>query len=672
MSGRPARLSRRSLLVALGVVPAAGLLSCTRPAPAEPVLPGPDPAVRPQDDLFRHVNGRWLAEYRLPPDKVSYGTFGEVADLVQGQLHDIVRGIRDPRPGSAEQQIRDLYEARLDLDTIERLGMSPLADLFDTIDSAPGRTELAHVMGRLPIDGLIRIRIAVDRRDSAGHLPVIGQSGLGLGEQYYRRPEFAARLAGYRTLLHRLAGGAGLPDPDGAAQRVFELEGQIASGFWDNIRTRDYDATDNRMSWNELTAAAPGFDWDAWLAGRTDRPSRLFETVVVGEPSFVTAAGGLWSAIDLTTWREYLKLSLIRSYARCLPKAISDANFEFFGTEMGGMRERPDRWKSAIGIVNEAIGQQLGRLYVARHFPPAAKARAQELVTDIMSAYRDSFRDSTWMSPPTRDAAIEKLDRIDAQLGYPDTWIDYSTLRITPGKLVESLRAVEIFDAQRSFEKLGGTVDRSEWSVPPQTVNAFYTATANQITFPAAFLQPPFFDHAAAPAANYGAAGAVIGHEIGHGFDDQGSKYDAAGNRRDWWTPEDRAAFDAKTAQLVAQYDPLTPTGLTPDHHVSGALTVGENLADLRGLTIALAAYRRATERSGATPAYADLFRAWARNWREQQTPETLEHRIATDPHSPGEFRCNQIARNLPEFYTAFDVHDTDHMYLPPDQRVHL
>jgi putative endopeptidase len=675
LSGRPVQLSRRSLLVALGVAPAAGLLSCAPPAPvpAGPDLSGVDPAIRPQDDLFRHVNGGWLARYRLPPDKVGYGTFGEVADLVQQQLHDIVEGIRDPRAGSPEQQIRDLYDARLDLDTIERLGMSPLADLFDSIDAAAGRAELAHVMGRLPIDGPIRMRVSVDRRDSAGHLPVLGQSGLGLGEQYYRKPEFAQQLSGYRALLGQLAAGAGLPDPDGAAQRVFGLEREIAAGFWDNVRVRDYDATYNRMSWGELTATAPGFDWDAWLAGCTDRDAGLFGTVVVGEPSYLSAAGGLWSAVDLPTWREYLKLSLIRTYARYLPKAISDANFAFFGTAMGGMRERPEHWRSAIGTVNEAIGQQLGRLYVARHFPPAAKQRAQELVADIVAAYRDSFRDSGWMSPETRDAAIAKLDRIDARLGYPDTWIDYSELPITRGKLVESLRAVELFEVRRGFAKLGGAVDRSEWSVAPQTVNAFYTATANQITFPAAFLQPPFFDPHATPAVNYGAAGAVIGHEIGHGFDDQGSKYDADGNRRDWWTPADRAAFDAKTARIVAQYDALVPTGLTPEQHVSGALTVGENLADLRGLTIAVAAYRRAAARTGDDhPDHTDLFRAWARNWRETQTPQALEHRIATDPHSPGEFRCNQVVRNLPEFYTAFDVHEADRMYLPPDQRVIL
>ncbi|MQY24935.1 M13 family metallopeptidase [Nocardia aurantia] len=674
MSGRPVQPSRRSFLVALGATSAAGLLSCSAPpAPrTEPDASAVSAAIRPQDDLFRHVNGRWLADYRLPPDKASYGTFGEVADLVQRQLHDIVEGIRDPRAGSAEQQIRDIYDARLDLAAIERLGMSPLADLFDTIDAASTRSELAHVMGRLPIDGLIRLRVSVDRRDSAGHLPVIGQSGLGLGEQYYRKPEFAQQLSGYRALLGQLAAGAGLPDPDGAAQRVFGLERQIAAGFWDNVRTRDYDATYNRMSWHELTGTAPGFDWDAWLAGCTDRPAGLFGTVVVGEPSFVSAAGGLWSEADLPAWRDYLKLSLIRGYARYLPRAISDANFAFFGTALGGMRERPELWRSAIGTVNETIGQQLGTLYVARHFPPAAKQRAEELVTDIVAAYRDSFRNTGWMSPETREAAVAKLERIEARLGYPDTWIDYSALRVTRGRLVESLRAVEVFEAQRGFAKLGGAVDRSEWPVAPQTVNAFYTASANQITFPAAFLQPPFFDHDAAPAANYGAAGAVIGHEIGHGFDDQGSKYDADGNRRDWWTPADRTAFDARTAQLIAQYDALVPTGLTSGHHVSGALTVGENLADLRGLTIAVAAYRRAAQRAGVAPDHPALFRAWARNWREQQTPEALELRIATDPHSPGEFRCNQVVRNIPEFHTAFDVRPTDRMYLPPDQRVTL
>ncbi|WP_308163059.1 M13 family metallopeptidase [Nocardia alni] len=666
-------LNRRSFLYTLAAIPAvAALVSCTDSdpkAPTGPDLSGVDPAIRPQDDLFRHVNGTWLREYQLPPDKTSFGTFAEVSDRVEGQLKDVVDGLGDPQGGTEAQQIRDLYDARMDVATLNKLGITPLSGPFARIDGAAAKPDLAKVMGALPLGGLVALGVTVDRKNSNAYLPEISQSGLGMDSQYYSKPEFAQYLSAYSDLLRQLAAGAGFPDPNGSAQRVLDLEKRIAAGFWDNVRLRDADATYNLKSWDEVKALAPQFDWEPWLSGCTDRPASLFGKVVVGEPSFVTAAGGIWADTDIETWRDYLKLGLLRMYAKYMTDQLSDANFAYLKAT-SGVQQRPELWKSAIGVVDGNLGMQLGKLYVDKYFPSDAKDRAKQLVNNLLAAYRDNFHNSSWMSPPTRAAAIAKLNKITVKIGYPDKWRDYSKLTITRGKLVESLLAVAAFDSAYEMSKLGTPVDKTEWGMTPQTVNAYYDETSNSINFPAAILQAPFFDAGAEAAVNYGAIGAVIGHEIGHGFDDQGSKYDGDGNRRDWWTPRDRAAFDAKTEQLIAQYNALVPAGLPPTEHVNGELTVGENLADLRGLMISLAAFR--IDQKSDTPNYTDMFWAWGRNWRVKQTTQAAEQQIATDPHSPGEFRCNQVVRNLPEFYSTFGVKEGDKLFLAQDQRVSL
>ncbi|MGY4103351.1 M13 family metallopeptidase [Nocardia sp. R16R-3T] len=678
-SARSARLGRRTFLIALGVIPATTtLVSCGRERSVQLTgvdMRGEDPAIRPQDDLFRSVNGGWLRDFQLPPDKPSYGTFDEVGDRVEQQLREIVDGIHEPRAGTAEQRIRDLYDARVDLAEIERLGVTPLADLFAAIDGAATKPDLAEVMGGLPVDGLLGLSVGVDRKNSAEYVANISQSGIdpNMGEQYYRKPEYAEQRAAYQTYLQRVAAGAGFPDPAGTAQRVFELETKIGAAYWDDVRLRDPDATYNPMSWVQLTALAPQFDWEPWLAGTTDRPHTLFDRVVVGEPSFVTAAGSLWAEVDIAVWREYLRLAVVKQFASMLPKAISYAEFDFVGKVLQGQQERPELWKDGIATVNAYLSQQLGKLYVGKHFPPAAKERAVAMVADLMSAYRADFTDSTWMSQPTRQAAITKLDKIITKIGYPDNWIDYSGLTITRGKLIESVRAAQRFETKRRIAQLGTPVDKSEWGMPPQMVNAMYDPTANSISFPAAILQPPFFDKDAAAAVNYGAIGAIIGHEIGHGFDDQGSRYDGDGNLRDWWTAEDRVAFEAKTKQLIDQYNALVPAGLDPSKHVNGALTVGENLADLRGLGIALAALGIADKRDGKNdPDHRTMFLSWARIWRDKSTTQHMELRLAMDPHAPNEFRCNQVVRNIDEFYTVFAVTPSDKLFLSQDQRVSL
>ncbi|MEV6069853.1 M13 family metallopeptidase [Nocardia sp. NPDC052001] len=680
-SARPFAVDRRKFLIALGVLPAAALLpgcSSSEPAKTAAQLIGPDmsgsnPAIRPQDDLYRFVNGKWLDEYQLPPDKTSFGTFDEVQDRVEEQLRDIITGIHDPKSGTDEQKIRDLYDARLDLNDIETLGMQPLQDLFAKIDGAQTKPDLAKVMGALPGVGLIGLMVGADPKNSNAYLAQVQQSGTGLDQQYYLKPANADKLTAYRTFMAQIAGGAGFADPVALAGRVVDLEGRIAAAQWTNVQLRDTDAGYNPRSWAELVALAPGFDWDPWLAGNTDRPKNLFDRVNVGQPSFMTAAGDLWQQVDIAQWRDYLKLALVRGFAPYLPKAINDANFDFNFTVMAGVKQRPERWKSAVATINSNLGDALGKLYVDKHFPAEAKKRADDMVADLRAAYKENFTNSSWMSPDTRTAAIAKLEKIDAKIGYPAKWEDYSSVTVTRGKLIESIRAIGEFEAKRMFNRLGTPVDKTEWGMPPQTVNAYYNPSANEIVFPAAFLQPPFFDKDALPAVNYGAGGAVIGHEIGHGFDDQGSKYDADGNLHDWWTPGDRTAFEAKTKLLIDQYNALVPTGLPADQHVNGELTVGENLADLRGLEISLAAYRMLEKRGGNTnPDLKPMFESWGRTWRTKQTQEALEDQIANDPHSPAEFRCNQVVRNLADFYETYQVKDGDKEFLPPEQRVSL
>ncbi|MFF2552714.1 M13 family metallopeptidase [Nocardia sp. NPDC058058] len=680
-SARPFAVDRRKFLIALGVLPAAALLpgcSSSEPAKTAAQLIGPDmsgsnPAIRPQDDLYRFVNGKWLDEYQLPPDKTSFGTFDEVQDRVEEQLKDIITAIHDPKSGTDEQKIRDLYDARLDLNDIETLGMQPLQDLFAKVDGAQTKPDLAKVMGALPGVGLIGLMVGADPKNSNAYLAQVQQSGTGLDQQYYLKPENGDKLTAYRTFMAQIAGGAGFADPVALAGRVVDLEARIAAAQWTNVQLRDTDAGYNPRSWAELITLAPGFDWDPWLAGNTDRPKNLFDKVNVGQPSFMTAAGDLWQQVDIAQWRDYLKLALVRGFAPYLPKAINDANFDFNFTVMAGVKQRPERWKSAVATINSNLGDALGKLYVDKHFPAEAKTRADAMVADLRAAYKENFTNSSWMSPDTRTAAIAKLEKIDAKIGYPAKWEDYSSVTVTRGKLIESIRAIGEFEAKRMFNRLGTPVDKTEWGMPPQTVNAYYNPSANEIVFPAAFLQPPFFDKDAQPAVNYGAGGAVIGHEIGHGFDDQGSKYDADGNLHDWWTPGDRTAFEAKTKMLIDQYNALVPTGLPADQHVNGDLTVGENLADLRGLEISLSAYRMLEKRGGNTnPDLKPMFESWGRTWRTKMTQESLEDQIANDPHSPAEFRCNQVVRNLADFYETYQVKDGDKEYLPPDQRVSL
>ncbi|WP_280244623.1 M13 family metallopeptidase [Nocardia abscessus] len=674
LSNLPRKVSRRTAIRTLGVIAAVGLPSACYPV-TPPGAPDPDEfdeTVRPQDDLYRHVNGRWLRDYRLPPDQSVCSPMTEAMGRVEQQLSAIIREIREPRPGTPEQQVRDLYAACLNTAAIERLGTTPLADLFAAIDAAESRSELASVMGMLPIPGVIALYVDIDSRDGHRYVATLAQSGLGMDSQYYRKPEFGAHRDAYRAFLERIAVVANFADPAGVSVRAFELERQLAAAQWNAERDQDVATTYNPMAWSELRDLAADFDFDAWLSGRTSQPLERFAHVVVRQPDFITTVGRLWADADIAHWRDYLRSSLLQEFSRFLPFGISDANFEFRRKFLGGASRPAEPWQRAVATVNAELGGSLERLYVAEHFPAAAGDHLRELVDDLLAAYRAALLGSSWLSRSTRAAAVAKLDKITMLIGAPRHRPDYSSVPIDPDKLIDSLRGIRALARRREFDRLAMAVDKSEWTTTAQTVNAFYNRSSNQVVFPAAFLQAPYFDKDADPAVNYGAIGAIIGHEIGHAFDDQGARYDGEGRLRDWWTDEDRAAFDAKTKQLVDQYENLVPEGFDATHRVNGWLTVSENLADLRGLQVAVAAYRRAALRRGTMPDFRTLFLSWARCWRVKQTQQFAAAALAANSHAPSEFRVNQVVRNVSEFYSAFDVTERDRLFLPPEQRVVL
>ena len=674
-------VDRRRFLSGIAALTAAGALAaCTRTtddspssaAPTTPDLSGANDAVRPQDDLFRHVNGKWLDAYTIPADKSRFGSFDELEDEAQANLRAIVEGIDDADDGTDEQKIRDLYRSYMDTAAIDKAGVEPIRDLLDAITKAQNKSELTTVMGNMTAvgaTGVIGMSVYPDAKNPTRYIVNLSQSGIGLpDESYYREPDYAEQRDKYRAYLDTIARFAGLPNAAGIGERVLAIETAVAAGHWDNVRTRDSVATYNPFPWDGLQTLAPGFDWNAWVkavGARTDQ----FGNVIVAEPSFFTHAAEVWNSTDVEGLRDYLRISVVRSYAGYLRKDLADADFDFYSKTLKGVEKQPERWKTGIDTVDALIGEALGKKYVDAHFPADSKKQAEELVSNLLEAYRNSFATSDWMTEPTRKAAAEKLGKITTKIGYPDTWRDYSNLSI--GKdIVANVRAGNQFESKRQLAKLGTPVVKTEWQMTPQTVNAYYDPSYNEIVFPAAILQLPFFSPDAEPAMNYGGIGAVIGHEIGHGFDDQGSTYDGDGLLRDWWTPQDKAAFETKTKALIAQYDTLVPAGLDPKQHVNGALTIGENLADLGGLSISLAALKIAEQKAGNTPKLQDVFLSWGRIWRSKERKEAQAQGLATDPHAPNEFRCNQVVRNVPDFYAAFDVKDSDKEFLAEKDRV--
>lgn len=632
-----------------------------------------DPTIRPQDDLFRHVNGKWIDRTEIPSDKARYGSFYVLAEEAEKAVRDIIVEAQEAAPGTEERKFGDLYASFMDEARAEELGSTPLQPMLEAVGHVDSTDAVLKQLGRLErtgITGFAQLFVDNDPGNPERYLVFIEQGGLGLpDESYYREYKFADVRAKYLPFLENMFTLAGLDDAAERARRVFALETELAAHHWDNVASRDSEKTYNLKAWSEIG----GPDLSGWL-NELDPPEGSFAEVVVRQPSFLDGLATLLTDDRVEDWKDWMRWQIIRSSAAYLSSDFVNANFDFYGKTLTGTPELRERWKRGVSFVEGMMGEAVGRIYIDRHFPPAAKAAMDILVDNLTEAYRQSIAGLAWMTEETQKRALDKLNKFTPKIGYPVKWRDYSTLEASATDLIGNLRAGSEFEFQRELGKIGKPLDRDEWFMTPQTINAYYNPGFNEIVFPAAILQFPFFDETRDAAANYGAIGAVIGHEIGHGFDDQGSKYDGDGRLTDWWTAEDRAAFEKLTGSLIEQYNALAPRQV-PDHHVNGALTIGENIGDLGGLGIAWKAYLISL--GGEEPPVIDgmtgaerFFLSWAQAWQLKARDEEVIRLLAIDPHSPNEFRCNQIVRNLDGFYETFGVTEADELWLSPEDRV--
>ena len=646
-----------------------------------------DPAVRPQDDLFRHVNGKWIDRTEIPSDKARYGSFHVLAEEAENAVREIIVEAQASAVGTEERKFGDLYASYMDEARVNELGAAPLANDLASVDAISDIPSFLETLGRLErqgVSGFFQLYVDNDPGNPERYIALFEQGGLGLpDENYYREEKFADIRTAYVGYLGKMFLLAGLEHAAERASRVLALETAIAASHWDNVKSRDSEKTYNLSTWNAVvttasrvsknTESTDGPDLNRWLDS-LDAPAGVFDELVLRQPSFLEGIAALLDAGHLEAWTDWLRWQVIRSSAAYLSDGFVEANFDFYGRTLTGTPELRDRWKRGVSLVEGAMGEAVGRIYVERHFPQGAKAAMDVLVGNLVEAYRQSITGLAWMTAATRLRAIEKLDKFTPKIGYPVKWRDYSHLEISPTDLIANVRATSEFEFQRELGKIGTPLDRDEWFMTPQTINAYYNPGFNEIVFPAAILQYPFFDEARDAAANYGAIGAVIGHEIGHGFDDQGSKYDGDGRLTDWWTAADREAFEKLTGSLIEQYNALAPRQV-PDHHVNGALTIGENIGDLGGLSIAWKAYLISL--AGEQPPVIDgltgaerFFLSWAQAWQQKGRDEEVIRLIAIDPHSPNEFRCNQIVRNIDGYYDTFAVTASDELWLNPEERV--
>ncbi|MFJ6677706.1 M13 family metallopeptidase [Microbacterium sp. NPDC091382] len=639
--------------------------------------------IRPQDDLFRYVNGSWLERTEIPEDKARWGSFHLIAEQAEHDVREIIQESTTAEPGTEARKIGDLYASFMDTDAIEERGadaVAPQLAFVDRITGIPSFLSTAGSLEREGVSGVFGTYIEPDPGNPQRYVMFLVQGGLSLpDESYYRLDNFDKTRTAFRAYVATVFTLAGVDDAEAQADRVVALETELASHHWDNVRSRDAVATYNLMSW-DAAVQLTGVDLAPWRDAVAPGKAGVIEDVDVNQPSFFEGLGTLLVEDRLEDWKAWLRLQVIRSSAPFLSQAFVDANFAFYGTEMTGVPVNRERWKRGVSLVEAALGEAVGKVYVERHFPPRAKEEMDVLVDNLIEAYRQSISSLEWMTPATRERALEKLEAFTPKVGYPVTWKDYSDLEIEASDLIGNVRRSNAWQHDQQIAKLGAPIDRDEWFMTPQTVNAYYNPLMNEIVFPAAILQHPFFDMERDPAANYGGIGAVIGHEIGHGFDDQGSAFDGTGALNDWWTDEDRAAFTERTKTLIEQYSALVPQGLSSDHTVNGALTIGENIGDLGGLGIAIKAYRLHLKASGSMDVDGPvidgltgiqrLLLSWGQIWQQKGRDAETIRLLTIDPHSPNEFRCNQIVRNIDEFYAAFDVTEADALWLDEDKRV--
>ena len=628
--------------------------------------------IGPRDDLFMHVHAKWLERTEIPSDKARWGSFAVLADRAEDAVRQIVTETADAEPGTEDRKIGDLYASFMDEAKLNELGGDPIRPQLAAVEQVSSIPEFLELLGRTEATGgpsFIGQFVDTDFGNPDTYILFWMQGGIGLpDESYYREEPFEEVRGKYREYIERMLGLLGEADVAEQASKIWELEVELAKLHWNKVDARDFEKMYNVISVrDEYPQLLPFID-------AVEAPEAAFDKVVVGQPDFVAGAIQLLTEDRLDAWKSWAKLSIIRGYAAYLSTEISRANFEFYGTALTGTTEQRARWKRGVSFVEGSIGDAVGRAYVERHFSTTAKARMEELIGNLVWAYDDSIKKLDWMGEATKERALEKLAKFTPKIGYPVKWRSYEDLEVIEGDLVANVQQVTLHEHRYEMAKVGGPIDRDEWEMSPQTVNAYYHPGRNEIVFPAAILQPPFFDESWDDAAIYGAIGSVIGHEIGHGFDDQGSKFDGDGQLTDWWTDDDRAAFEERTKALIDQYNALSPYE-APDHRVNGELTIGENIGDLGGLGIAWKAYQHAL--GGAEAPVIDgltgaqrFFYAWAQVWQLKIRREEAIRLVQIDPHSPNEHRTNQIVKNIDAFYETFNVQEGDPMYLAPEERV--
>ncbi|MFK7885543.1 MAG: M13 family metallopeptidase [Gammaproteobacteria bacterium] len=635
--------------------------------------------VRPGDDFNAYVNGTWIDNIEIPGDKPGYGIGTILVDESQEHVRTIIEASAKGSfaMGSDEQKVGDLYASYMDMQTRNRLGVTPLQSEFARIDALGDRTALAVYFADANKSGLnmpFALAQYVDFKDPSTYMMYTWQGGLGLPDRefYFNSDEKSEQIRSkYVAHIEAMFGLAGLPNPKASAESIVALEKTLAAQHMKKEQTRNMVALYNKIPTNELSELMPDFAWAPYLseAGIAD-----IDGVVVTQTDYMTALNGIIQDTPMDTWKTYLKWSALNGAASLLSADFDTQNFEFFAKTMRGVETQRPQWRRGVGAVNGTLGEVVGKVYVAKHFPPEAKEKMQVLVDNLIKAYEISIRELDWMGAETKTQALDKLGKFTPKIGYPDEWKDYSALSIARDDLVGNMKRSARFTYAQNLARQNGPVDRGEWNMTPQTVNAYYNPPLNEIVFPAAILQPPYFDLNAEDAVNYGAIGAVIGHEIGHGFDDSGSTFDGDGVLRNWWTEDDLAEFKARTANLVEQYSQFKPFD---DLNVNGEFTLGENIGDLGGLSIGLKAYLLSLD--GKEPPVLDgytglqrVFLGYGQSWRYKYRDASLRHQIGTDPHSPRMYRVNGVVRNVPEFYEAFDIAPTDDLYLPSDERVKI
>ncbi len=638
-----------------------------------------DKSVKPGDDFFAFMNGTWVKETEIPADRSNYGGFGILRDEAQADVKVIVEesATGDFAKGTDEQKVGDLYKSFMDMETRNKIGVTPLERAIEEINAITNYDDLAVYMAAgnkrgvsMPID----IGQLADWNDSNKYSMIVTQGGLGLPDrEYYTKDDEKSETlrAAYVEHVAKMFDLVGLPNGAAAAQTVMAFETRLAEQNMTKEDSRNRAQNYQTFSKEKWADVMPQFNWDAWLA---EVGVGELDSLVLYMVDYLRALDDIILDTDLDTWKTYLTWNAINTDAGILNEDLDKQNFEFYGKTLSGTEEQRPMWRRGVNAVNGSLGEVVGKVYVSKHFPPEAKARMDELVGNLVLAYEKSIKELEWMSEETKVEALRKLSKFSPKIGYPDEWRDYSTLDIEVNDLYGNLKRAALAEHQRQIDRHNGPVDRGEWGMTPQTVNAYYHPALNQIVFPAAILQPPFFDLAADDAVNYGAIGAVIGHEVGHGFDDQGSTFDGDGALRNWWTDKDRAEFENRTGALVAQYSAFAPFD---DLHVNGEFTLGENIGDLGGITIGLLAYEMSLNGEEAPvidgfTGVQRVFLGFSQVWRSKSRDEALRQQIATDPHSPAIYRANGPVRNVPEWYEAFNVEEGDALYLPPEKRVKI